>query len=79
MDAGCECAGRLWRCADKSHPVAKACDVGLRCRRKNPFYAICADREREALLAVSREWDMTALPCGADVATYKPELLLPRK
>lgn len=77
LDTGCECAGRLWRCADKKDPITKACDVGLQCVRKNKFYAICADAERAAIVQSTGEWDMTPLPCLVNVAEYKPELLLP--
>ena len=76
----CECAGRHWRCADSKDRTVKACDVGLKCVRKNAFYAICADpnSERAAELRESCEWDMTELPCGVQVGDYRKDLLLKR-
>lgn len=76
----CQCAGNLWRCADKVDPITKACDVGLKCIRKNAFYAICADPagERAAEARASCEWDMTDMPCGVNVAEYRKDKLLER-
>jgi hypothetical protein len=76
----CQCAGNLWRCADKKDTITKACDEGLQCVRKNAFYAICMDPagERAAQVKASCEWDMTVLPCGVEVGEYQKEKLLER-
>lgn len=75
IEKGCTCAGRFWHCADKADPVAQACDEGLQCVRKNKFYAICADEEHAARVSQTGEWDMTVMPCGESVMTYRPDLL----
>ena len=76
----CQCAGNLWRCADKDDPITKACDVGAKCIRKNAFYALCVDPNsaRAAELRAGCEYDMTELPCGVHVGEYRKDKLLKR-
>ena len=54
----CQCAGRLWRCADRTDPIVKACDKGFKCIRKNKHYAICADPagDRAKKIRATCEW-----------------------
>lgn len=71
MDAGCECAGRFWRCGDRENLIAKACDEGLECVRKNAFYAVCATPARKQWAVDVDGWEGTAVPCGMDIGKYR--------
>lgn len=80
-----ECAVEsLWRCADKTDPIAQACSAGSQCFRKNKFYAVCLDLtqeggRRKALdYLEDREWDMTVIPCGENIETYRTDLFCKR-
>ena len=70
MAKGCECAGRFWRCGDRVDPVAKACDNGLECIRKNAFYAVCATPARKQWAVEVDGWEGTAVPCGQNIGSF---------
>lgn len=71
MDKGCECAGRFWRCGDRIDLIAKACDDGLECVRKNAFYAVCATPARKDWAIKVDGWEGTAVPCGQDIGKFR--------
>eukprot|EP00892_Ulva_mutabilis_P009129 jgi/Ulvmu1/6589/UM003_0226.1 len=70
MAKGCRCAGRFWRCADRSDLITQACDIGLECVRKNEFYAVCSTPARKKWAVNVAGWEGTALPCGVNVGTF---------